>query len=374
MKKFFKKTEGFTLVELIVVIAILGVLAGVGTVGYSGYIKKANQAADRQLINTINSAYAVACLQEGVDASSTTASAAISGKKLDGGSITVTAPAAKADDIEANFVQYFAENADAEFKVTEALYFANGAFVADFDRSAGVDYTGLVNSLKEKFADDITNKILPTNLGAIGTETLFGQMNNAMDMAGELNLVDMTGGPFMEAFSKYMGINLADYESDEEINAAMQTKLDELGVEGATAMTHAIALYAAQNSAGLTIDGLGNWLGGGKDTDDLAANPNANTLAEAAAIYGMYLSYQKETTGTVPTDSTLDIMTDALTDSAFATWVSTNDKAQAELDAYKTYMSIVNEAAKDDSARGEILTNGFKNPELESLMKDLIGS
>ena len=53
MKKFFKKTEGFTLVELIVVIAILGILAGVGTVGYSGYIKKANQAADEQMISGI---------------------------------------------------------------------------------------------------------------------------------------------------------------------------------------------------------------------------------------------------------------------------------------------------------------------------------
>lgn len=56
MKKFWKKTEGFTLVELIVVIAILGILAGVGTVGYSGYIKKANMAADEQLIASVRQA------------------------------------------------------------------------------------------------------------------------------------------------------------------------------------------------------------------------------------------------------------------------------------------------------------------------------
>lgn len=54
MKKFWKKTEGFTLVELIVVIAILGILSGVGTVGYSGYVKKANMAADMALASEVS--------------------------------------------------------------------------------------------------------------------------------------------------------------------------------------------------------------------------------------------------------------------------------------------------------------------------------
>ena len=53
-------SAGFTLVELIVVIAILGILAGIGTVGYSGYIKKANQAADIQLIGDVQYAIELA--------------------------------------------------------------------------------------------------------------------------------------------------------------------------------------------------------------------------------------------------------------------------------------------------------------------------
>ena len=45
MKKKFAAKEGFTLVELIVVIAILGILAGVAIPAYSAYLKKANDAA-----------------------------------------------------------------------------------------------------------------------------------------------------------------------------------------------------------------------------------------------------------------------------------------------------------------------------------------
>ncbi len=65
MKKLAKKSEGFTLVELVVVIAILGILAGVAVPAYTGYIAKANQAADITVCDAIKTAVQSAYAMEG---------------------------------------------------------------------------------------------------------------------------------------------------------------------------------------------------------------------------------------------------------------------------------------------------------------------
>ena len=52
--------EGFTLVELIIVIAILAILSSVAVVGYSSYVTKANKQADQTMIAEIKNALQLA--------------------------------------------------------------------------------------------------------------------------------------------------------------------------------------------------------------------------------------------------------------------------------------------------------------------------
>jgi len=69
-KRFFtlsRNAEGFTLVELIVVIAILGILAVVAVPAYSGYVERSERAVDNSQIGVLNSAFAIACVYNGVD-------------------------------------------------------------------------------------------------------------------------------------------------------------------------------------------------------------------------------------------------------------------------------------------------------------------
>ena len=116
-----KKTGGFTLVELIVVIAILGILAAVAVPAYSGYVKKANEAGDTQIVSAVNTAIQAACAENNTVYTDLT----ISDIAKDATTITITkigsveckqgtadekAADAKASEIEADFTTYFGGN------------------------------------------------------------------------------------------------------------------------------------------------------------------------------------------------------------------------------------------------------------------------
>jgi len=396
MKKFWKKTEGFTLVELVVVIAILGILAGVGTVGYSGYVKKANLAADDTLLGALNSAFAAACIENGVDSHDLKGAGIEIGDDgaIDVASLAVEHSVLTADACDEAFARYFE---GGKFKVTKNLTFipSAGVFV-DLSRATGdleVSYGGGVIKLN---AEDI-KAIQNSNFSKVAAAELLNKVNSAAELIrgvglseqnlqilqniagtdaylGYLNTLVAKGLNVHELIVQMLGLPAGTSRGDIDDTLYNQTQMALMG--------NGLVLFTAAETANLSDDDKDDFIalvksGNGKSTLKTAlqstSDPEAMTkgLVQVTMAYGMataYAQYKGDPSLASDPISALAL----LSDTGFQSYVD-SDQGKADMDGYMASLRTVSNSTGDVNAVSSVLLNGFNDPELVKVLEAAMG-
>ena len=427
--------KGFTLVELIVVIAILGILAGIAVPVYSGYIEKAGEAADLQLLSAVNTAYAAACAGHNLNPTEVNATARLDGAE---GAMTISSitPAALNDD----FFLYFGDNSTSAFKKFTSLGYdkKNGVFV-DGAQEVSVPYgDGTVTVTMAQVAaynastfgdigtDDVLDQVEAVVTAA--TEVLSNQASNGslngslvkflkdkygitdisklsdtekanalvLMVASEAKNLDVSS--LIDDYNKNGSIDLNKYISDDDENFAVSTA-STLSMTYALAMAYANSDFADQYQVATgsttettyTYDGKTytseEWnkkiaeLQSGFEIDwiNMIFEPPEVTKMNSEAVVSTQTTYTYTPTkdyfysdDTLSSYQSVMNVTNAITNSEGFKVYMASGQAETDLNGFVSAMTMLDSNAGNiDTA--DLLKNGFGDDNLQAMIASILG-
>ena len=398
LKAFFtlnrRANDGFTLVELIVVIAILAILAGVAVPAYSGYIEKANRAADEQLLSAVNTAFAAACAINGTDVSQVESATAVLGADK---TVTDAYRTAAGDDYSVAFRQFYAGNNAATFKVINSLVFDSGkhAFVdpSNVD-SLTISYGGNTVTVSGEVIQTLQDSTFGSAMGGEALLQEIAGLTNMINAGGSKLaddlLADTADGGYMQKYAAYLGVEDADTLTGDELITAVEEKLGETfvanGIDPETvtnemidsALVNGMVFYAAEGMKDYDVNKANTLLNSDNIYSSLSTDP-ATRLAEASLVYGMYAGFVNSEFNTGGATSSTNNPMGAIQNISGTGEHSANfqayldsDQGQADVKAYMEAMKVINDVSGTGAGAG-VLVNGFEDSELSDLLTQVLG-
>ncbi len=266
---------GFTLVELIVVIAILGILAGIAIPVYSNYIKKANKAADEQLLAAVNTAAAAAVMdtmQTDMAKMSDNALSCSFVKDVPG--ITVSC-GSNADVADVFTNKYFKGNENAAFKYFDSIVFRDGVFQGSDQDGSTASYTfhGVDITVSQESLEALQSSVF----GTMTATELTGSVSQVTDIAAGL-LATGHGSSYLanEGFQSFVSDTLGITDGVSSLTPEQQA--------------NALVLYAANQSAGRNGQSFVQAFSDGTAAQHILSN-DPQYMAEAAAGYALLMGF-----------------------------------------------------------------------------------